>query len=169
MPLTYDEKLDLILSRLFAIEAKLTSCVPTPDVVPAPTGGLFDFVRPDPSEDGHGLGTPMTEADPAEAIARACGNVNWMGDAVLSPADRDARWALIERLKKADPAILPFYRMLDPGFCGLGLLTNAFEPHTSDPLSFGVTRAAREAFAGMTVEAWISTQLGIGGTPGIGG
>lgn len=170
--MNYDERLAEILnelhginSRLDSIEAKLQ---PTPapiEVTIPPTGGLFDFVSP--TDDLYGFGSVMTSPDPVEAIRRACANVNWRGDVALSPEERDARWAIIERLKKADPELLPYYGMLDPGFCGLGLLTGTFEPHTSDALSFGTTKIRRESLVGKTVEAFLAENLGVSGTPGI--
>jgi hypothetical protein len=159
----YDEKLDLILARLDEIEAKIATPLP-----PESLGGLFDFVRPSTEDDGYGLGSPMTGPDAAEAIKRACGNVNWRGDVALTEKERDARWVLVERLKKADPTILPFYVHLDPAFCGYGLLTGAFAPHTSDGPSFGATKRARESFAGVSLGDFLADQFAVGGSPGIG-
>jgi len=161
----YDEKLDLILSRLDAIETKLGLVSAPIEVTIPPSGGLFDFIAP--ADDLYGFGSVMTSPDPVEAIRRACANVNWRGDVCLSAEERESRWALIERLKAADPELLPHYRMLDPGFCGLGLLTGAFAPHTSDGPSFGATKTAREAFAGKSIETFLAENLGVNGTPGI--
>ena len=134
----------------------------------ARTGDLYDFIRPGQDDPATGVGVVMTGPDPIEAVERARHGVNWLGTIALTPEEQEKRWAIIEKLKEQDAEVLPFYSMLDPAFCGLALLTNVIEPHTSDALSFGTTARRREAFAGTTVASWVGDNLTVyygGGTP----
>lgn len=171
--MTYDEKLDAILAGLAALTARVATIetqlgdtpAPNPTPAPAPTGGLFQFVRPVPEVPRYGEGFIMAKPDAAEVVKRALYGVRWTGDVPLLPADLDARWALIEKLKAADPDVLPFYSMLDPEFCGVALLTNVISPHTFDAPTFGLTAKTRASYAGVTTQSFIEANLRVEAGP----
>jgi len=167
--MTYDEKLDLILSKLTALEAVFASNVQIPPVANGPTGGLFDFVRPDGSEKPHGLGTPMTWPDVGEAISRACYGINWRGDQVVAGAAADDVWAEIDALKAGNEKLIDLYRKVDPTMAGYALLTGRIDPSKYDARTFGINASKRNALAGETVERFLEDQFRITGGPGIGG
>jgi hypothetical protein len=157
--MTNDEKLDAILARVTAIEARLDMGLTI--VQPSPPTPLDAFVRPPAGAQPHGLGVQMREVDVAEAILRACHGVNWRGDLIVAGKQADEVWSIVERLKVADPAILPYYQMLDPLLCGLGLLSGFIPPHPEDSYPFSPTRSVREAFAGQTVESFLADQMAV--------
>lgn len=164
-----NEKLDqiittlgLIEARLDEIEAKIASDVNPPEA----SGGLYGFIRPPDDAEPHGFGIPMTSVDVDEAILRACHNVRWAGDIAISPEERDFRWGIIELLKKQDPSVLPHYAHLDPAFCGFGLLTNLFGPHTDDRVPFSRNKQRREKWAGHTIASFLEGVLKVSGGPG---
>ena len=165
--MTYDEFLAPLLASLTAINARLAKIedailgehVPGPP--PAPTGGLYQFVRPLPVEPRYGLGVRMTEPDVAEAIKRACYCVRWSGDVAKTGQAEDEAWMEIERLK-TDPVLQSKYRLVDPEFAGFALLTNLLEPSHYDGFTGGMVR---DAYQGYTVERFINLQFGIDSTP----
>jgi hypothetical protein len=152
--MSYDDKLDLILARLDAIEAKLA-----PAAAPAtvPTDGLFRFVRPAVRNVNQWTGD-MTSPDAEEAFQRAIHGVNWRGG-YIADSSYDEAWVEIERLKAGDQKLVAFYLYLDPEFAGFGLLTGLFSPVNYDGASFGVNGAARASFAGYTIQRFIDEQI----------
>lgn len=165
MPDLYTEKLDLILARLDAIEAKLAAAPQTP----APDAGLFRFVRPAVRETGRWpADVDMVAPDPEEVFQRALHGVNWRGGAVSDQTYEEA-WQEIEALKAGDEKLIAVYREagLDPEFAGVALLTGLISPAKHDAMSFGVNFGVRRGYAGYTTASFIEAQLSIKGTPGV--
>lgn len=164
------EKLDAILAgqaatnaRLDKIEAALGTAP-----APAPTGGLYDFVRPDPVEPRYGLGVEMTSPDVAEAKKRAMSCVDWRGGQTRS-TDEDSTWAEVQKLQGGRPSDIEPYRMLNPEFAGYALLVGLIDPVSRDGPSFGKNREKRESLSGATIQSFLDDQLRVTGTPGVAG
>lgn len=165
--MTYDEKLDLIIGKLNALEADVNSLkegTVTKPVVPVLTGGLYQFERPVVGSPRYGLGTKMTGPDVAEAITRANSCVNWQGTQCRSTDEAEV-WAEIEMLKTGKFEVVKPYIMLDPEFVGFALLTGLFDTVANDARSFGINRSKRESFAGKTVKGFLEAQFAITGAP----
>jgi hypothetical protein len=165
--MTYDEKLDLILGKLNAIQVDvevLKGATPEKTNVPQLTGGLYQFVRPEVGTPRYGLGIKMTSADVFEAIQRANSCVDYQGNQRRS-TDEEEVWNEIELLKTGKFEAVKPYTMLDPEFAGFALLTNLFDVAAADSRTWGVNRSKRESFAGVTVAKFLSDQLNITGTP----
>lgn len=156
----YNEKLDLIIARLEAIEARLVVAQPSP----APSGGLYAFVRPAIRDITPWADKPMRQTDPAEVIERALHGVGWQGN-YIADSSYDEAWAEIENLKTGDAKLISRYSELDPEFAGVGLLTGLFSPVKYDAITFGQNMKNREAWAGKTVSEFIVEQLSITGAP----
>ena len=150
--MSYDDKLDLIISRLGAIEAKLS---------PAPTGGLYDLVRPAVRDVSPWSGVEMRGPDPFAALARALHGVDWRGYH-LDDTGYDEAWEEIEQLKRGIG--IEFYRALDPEFAGYALLVGLISPAKYDGATWGTNRDKRLALAGATVESFISDQFAVSGS-----
>lgn len=167
-----DKRLDAICARLDTLEdevRKLQAAAPsaTPN-----TGGLFAFMRPLPGVPRHGAGSRMDGPDLWEAVKRAISGVNYQGTIVHGPDAEADVWHEIERLKLADPELLPKYQALDPAFVGFALLTGLIDPVRWDPLGFGINARKRENFAanGTTISSWLEDQFRVAqGGPGISG
>jgi hypothetical protein len=173
----YTEKLDAILAALGSLSERIanveqilqiTTTAPVPGQPAQIVGPLAAFVRPPANAVPYGYLTEMTEPDVAEAIKRALHCVTWRGEFGVAEQDINSRWEVIERLKIADPAILPHYVFLDPEFAGYALLTGLIQPHTQDALSFGATAEQRRGYAGTTVQSFLDSQFASSdGGPGI--
>ena len=165
MPDLYTEKLDLILARLDAIEAKLAAA----PHAPATDAGLFRFARPAVRETGKWpADVDMVAPDPEEVFRRALHGVNWRGGAVSDQTYEEA-WQEIEALKAGDEKLIAVYREanLDPEFAGIALLTGLIQPAKYDGPTFGVNSGVRRGYAGYTAASWVEAQLSIKGTPGV--
>jgi hypothetical protein len=159
---TTDEILLSILARLDQIEAKLESAGIVPaGPKPVPTGGLYDFKRPDPSEPRYGLGIKMGSPDAAEALKRAMYCVRWNGGLALAERGENEAWEEIEALK-TDPTLQRKYSSMDPTFAGFCLLTGWLDPAKYD---YFIGQSRRDALAGYTVERFINEQFGIDASP----
>lgn len=146
---TVEEMLTSIANEIADVK-KLVAAAATP---PAPTGGLFDFVRPDPVEPRYGEGIPMTSPDVAEAMKRALYGVTWAGTVARAGTDYDDVWVEIESLKVAgqfDPIVEPYLAML-PETAGFALLTGLIGLPKWDGLGSD-RQAQRKALAGKSVQ-----------------
>jgi hypothetical protein len=162
--MTYDEKLDLILAKLAALEAVFATHVNLPVAVPTQAGGLYDFVRPGPGEPRYGLGVEMGEPDAFEAKKRSMHAVNWRGGQTRS-TDEDAVWAEIDKLKAGKPEDVEDYALLDPEFVGFALLTNLFQPRS---LRSPFIPWEPKYWAGSTIQSFMDEQFAVTGGPGDG-
>ena len=143
---------------------KLEGGVP-PKPVPgpqAPTGGLYDFVRPPADEPRYGAGVKMTSADGAELTKRALYGVRWNGD-VIDSVTYDRAWEEIEALKAGDPTITKAYAEtgIDPTLAAVLLLTGYLDPIRYDQNSIGPATAKRQAQVYKTPQSWIDEQFAI--------
>lgn len=163
--MTYDEKLDLILEKLTALESRLAAIEgPVQTPVPPPTTGLYAFARPAVRNVAQFGGRRMAEADPVEAIQRALHGVGWAGNEIAELA-YDEAWEEIEKLKSGDSALIARYSMLDPEFAGVALLSGLIAPAKYDAITFGVNAKSREALAGKTVASFLLDQFAVSGGP----
>jgi len=166
---TVNRKLDVLtenVNEMMVLLCNMAAAAPTPTpVIPAPTGGAYQFVR---RFDAFGKGTPVAWADEPENVMRACAAVRWDGEKVyddLAPA-LDAIWVEIDRLQAADPLLLPRYRNLDPAFACFGLLTGLFDIASYDSTSFGINSNKRNSYSGQTIEHFVQGQIDRRGRPG---
>jgi hypothetical protein len=153
--MNYDEKLDLILTKLEAIAPSAPVPVPTEPAI------LADFVRPFPVEPRHGAGTRMNAPDEKELILRARYGVRWNGD-VMSHIEDEA-WAEINALKAGDPLVTKVYAEtgIDPTLAAVLLLTGYLEPMKHDQYSLGIAQANRRAKVHQTPQSWIADMFAI--------
>jgi len=157
--MNYDEKLDFIISELASLKQALGSIgVDVPVAPPDEIGGLYQYVRPDPTSPRAGLGSVMAGPYKDEAIIRAMHNVNWKGGTCHSEGAVDEAWAEIEALKAGDLELIKKYKMLDPEFVGFALLTNLLAPAKYDSFSGGMKR---DGLKGTTVQSYLDEQFAI--------
>lgn len=146
--------LEEILARLAKLEGADPKPVPVPQT-PAPTGGLYDFVRPPADEPRYGAGVKMSVADGAELTKRALYGTRWNGD-VITGATYEEAWAEIEALKAGDEKLLRIYQDsgIDPALAGVLLLTAFIEPAKYRGLN-ATDELAEEAKKWANPQAWI--------------
>lgn len=152
-----------LFARVEALEAKSTGGSG------AGVGSILVFNRPRPDAAPFGLGWRMSAPDPVEAVKRACFAVNYQGGLVHEGEALDEVWDEIERLKVADPKLLPLYAKVDPAMAGFALLTGLVSVSKWDPMQFGKAQEKRDALAGFSIASWLEQEFAVRGTVGIGG
>jgi hypothetical protein len=158
----YMEKLDQILKNQITLAKAVAAVVPIEP--PSETGGIYQYVRPDPAEPRYGAGIKMTGPDAAEGIKRACYSVRWNGDQMLTlpPEREDEVWAEIEKLKAGDPELVQKYLLVNPEMAGFALLTELLDPVKYDGF---LGQSKRDALYGVTVQSFLDQQFGIDSNP----
>lgn len=168
MAMTYDEKLDLIISELAVVKKEVASLKGDVISPPALSTGLYRFVKPETRDISKWpWDEDMGQPDAEEAFQRALHGVNWRGGHLADQTYEEA-WAEIEALKAGDQTLISKYMDLDPEFAGFALLTNLFSVTKWDGYTFGMNAKNRKAYAGYTIQSFMDIQMAIrdgGGSP----
>lgn len=137
---------------------------PTPEPqLPAPTGGIYDFLRPVPVEPRHGLGRKMYFADVDDFIERSRYAVRYSGQLALDPNPENEAWREIEEIQTGNPGIIKAYTEagIDPLLIAVLLMQGIINPIRYDGPSFGNAAIQRAKYVGLTPQSWLENQFAI--------
>ena len=162
------------LDKIFAILAQILERLdklegappPKPEPEPQkqePTGGIYDFKRPESVEFRHGLGQKMYSADEKEFIERSRYAVRYNGNLALGPAQEEEAWAEITAIQNGDPGIIKAYTAagIDPLLIAVLLMQGRINPIRYDGPSFGNAAVQRARYVGETPGSWLANEFAI--------